>query len=75
MIKYTWGVLEQCSEKIAFFCLLKMPSEFNILYTVHGVLKARTLKWFAIPFPRGPRFVKTPHHGASILVGPAWHDP
>ena len=25
--------------------------------TVHGVLKARILKWFAIPFSSGPRFV------------------
>ena len=26
---------------------------------VHGVLKARILKWFAIPFSSGPRFVMT----------------
>ena len=25
--------------------------------TVHGVLKARVLKWFAIPFSNGPHFV------------------
>ena len=25
-------------------------------HTVHGVLKARILKWFAIPFFSGPRF-------------------
>ena len=28
-------------------------------HTVHGVLKARMLKWFAIPFSSGPRFVRT----------------
>ena len=27
-------------------------------HTVHGVLKARILKWFAIPFSTGPHFVK-----------------
>ena len=26
-------------------------------HTVHGVLKARILKWFAIPFSSGPHFV------------------
>ena len=28
---------------------------FLPLHTVHGVLKAGMLKWFAIPFSRGPR--------------------
>ena len=32
---------------------------FLPVHTVHGVLKARTLKWFAIPFSSGPRFVMT----------------
>ena len=41
--------------------------------TVHGVLKARILKWFAIPFSSGPRFVRTLHHGLSILAGPTQH--
>jgi len=30
-------------------------SIFFPFHTVHGVLKARTLKWFAIPFSSGPR--------------------
>ena len=30
---------------------------FLPFYTVHGVLKARILKWFAIPFSSGPCFV------------------
>ena len=29
-------------------------------YTVHGVLKARVLKWFAIPFSSGPHSVRPP---------------
>ena len=40
-----------------------------IFHTVHGVLKARILKWFAIPFSSGPRFVRTLHHDPSILGG------
>ena len=38
------------------------PGEFLFQYpiilpfhTVHGVLKARTLQWFAVPFSSGPR--------------------
>ena len=34
-------------------------------HTVHGVLQAKILKWFAIPFPSGPRFVRTLHHYRS----------
>ena len=41
---------------------------------VHGVLKARILTWFSIPFSSGPHFVKTFHHNPSVLGGPAWHD-
>ena len=29
----------------------------RIFHTIHGVLKARILKWFAVPFSSGPRFV------------------
>ena len=42
-------------------------------YSVHGFLKAKILKWFAIPFSSGPHFVKTLHHDPSILGGPTWH--
>ena len=38
-------------------------------HTVHGVLKARKLKWFAIPFSSGPHFVRTLHHDPSVLRG------
>ena len=46
---------------------------FLPFHTVHQVLKARILKWFAIPFSSGPRFVRTLHHDPSILGGPTWH--
>ena len=47
------------------------------LFTVHGVLKARILKWFAIPFSSGPHSIRPLHHDLSVLGGPhgmaAWH--
>ena len=47
---------------------------FNILSRlVHGVLRARILKWFSIPFSSVPRFVRTLHHDPSVLGGPIWH--
>ena len=55
------------------------PGEFIFQYpiflpfhTVHGILKARILKWFAIPFSSGPHFVRTLHHDPSILGDPTW---
>ena len=56
------------------------PGEFPFQYptilpfhTVHGVLKARILKWFTIPFSIGPRFVRSLHYDPSVLGGPTWH--
>ena len=51
-----------------FQCPIFLP-----FHTVHGVLKARILKWFAILFSSGPRFVRTLHHDPSVLGGPTWH--
>ena len=39
-------------------------------HTVHGVLKARILKWFAIPFSSGPHPVRSLHHDPPILGCP-----
>ena len=44
---------------------------FLPFHTVHGVLKAGILKWFAIPFSNGPCFVRTLHHDPSVLGGPS----
>ena len=41
--------------------------------TVHGVLKARILNWFATPFSSGPHSVRPLHHDLSVLGGPTWH--
>jgi len=46
---------------------------FLLFHTVHGVLKKRILKWFAIPFSSGQHFVRTLHHDPSILGGPTRH--
>ena len=42
-------------------------ADISFLITAHGVLKAGILKWFAIPFSSGLRFVRTLHHDPSIL--------
>ena len=46
---------------------------FLLFHTVHGVLEARMLKWFAIAFSSRPRFVRTLHHDPSIFCGPVWN--
>ena len=40
--------------------------------TVHGVLKTRILKWFAIPFSSGPHFVRTPHSMGLHMTHLSW---
>ena len=40
-------------------------------HTVHGVLKARILKWFAIPFSSGPHSLRSLHHDRPVLGCPA----
>ena len=56
------------------------PGEFIFQYPiflpfhiVHGVLKARILKQFAIPSSSGPHFVRPLHHDPSVLGGPTQH--
>ena len=43
---------------------------FLPFHTVHGVLKARILKWFAIPFFSRPCFVRTLQNDLFVLGGP-----
>ena len=57
-----------------------LPGEFIFqchfflpFHSVHGVLKAGILKWFAISFSNGPCFVRALHHDLSILGGPTQH--
>ena len=46
---------------------------FLSFHTVHGVLKARILKWFASPLCSGPCFVRTFYYDLSVLSGPTRH--
>ena len=57
----TWGVH------------LSVSYLFFPFHTVCGVLKARILKWFAIPFYSGPHSVTPLHHDLSVLGGPTQH--
>ena len=45
-----------------FQCPIFLP-----FHTVHEVLKAGKLKWFAVPFSSGLHFVRTLHHNPYIL--------
>ena len=50
-------------------------SYYFAFHTVHGVLKARILKWLAIPFSSGPHSVRPLHHDPPVLgcpIGMAW---
>ena len=62
-----WGIYRP--GEFIFQCPIFLP-----FHTIHGVLKARILKWFDIPFSSGPCFVRTLHHDPCILGGPnkAW---
>ena len=53
-------------------CLL-LSLLFLHFHAVHGVLKARMLKWFASPFSSEPCFFRTLHHDLFILGGPTQH--
>ena len=55
-------------EEFIFQCHIFFP-----FYTLHGALKVRMLKWFAIPFSSGPHIVRTLHRDLCFSGGPAWH--
>ena len=46
----------------------------SVFHTAHGVLKARVLKWFAIPFSSGPHSVRRLHPDPPVFGGPTHHD-
>ena len=52
---YSSSILGTCQPgELIFQCKIFLPFQ-----NVHGVLKARMLKWFAIPLSSEPRFVRT----------------
>ena len=54
------------------FLNVVFSNKYTLKY-VHGVLKARILKWFVIAFSSGPRFVRTLHHDPSVFGGSTRH--
>ena len=46
---------------------------FLPFHTVHGLLRTRMLKWFAIPFSSGPCIARALHHDLPVLGGPIQH--
>ena len=65
-----------CSSPAAFWTPSDLGnSAFGVtyflpLYTVHGVLRASNLDWFASPSSGGSHFVRTLHHDLPIISGP-----
>ena len=55
--------LQLVSYSVSFFLF---SSQFCC--PVHGVLKARILKWFAIPLSSGPHSVRPLHHDLHITL-------
>ena len=60
------------SFKINWFDLLAVQGTLRVfscttVHTIHGVLEARILKWFAIPFSSGPHSV-----WLSTMTHPSW---
>ena len=52
------------------WCWRRLLSIILHFHTVHAALKARILKWFAIPFFSGPHSVRPLHQDPPILGGP-----
>ena len=67
-----YGVAQSRTRLKRFSSSILFLSKYVPFHTVHGILKARILK-FAIPISSGPRSVRTLHHDLSILGGPTWH--
>ena len=70
--KLVYYVMELAFSSVCLFMGLKTTSLFPF-HTVHGVLEARTLEWFAILSSSAPCFVRTLHSDPFALGGPARH--
>ena len=53
--------------------LILQCHNFLSFYTVHEVLMASIVGWFAIPSSSGSHFVRTFHYDPYVLGGPTWH--
>ena len=70
-------VVVLCSSPVAYWTPSSLSSSsfsvFLPFHTVHGVLKACILEWFAILSSSGSRLVRTLHCDSSVLGGPSQH--
>ena len=64
------GVHVSASVLVSLVCMPNSGIAGSYDSSVHGVLKARILKWFAIPFSSGPHSVKSLHHDPPVLGCP-----
>ena len=64
------GVHVSASVLVSLVCMPNSGIAGSYDSSVHGVLKARILKWFAIPFSSGPHSVKSLHHEPPDLGCP-----
>ena len=58
---------------VEFVFSSSIAGSYDISRTVHGVIKTRMLKWFAISFSSVPHFVRILHRDSSVLGGLTWH--
>ena len=70
---YFSALLQEYTGDLATWGVHLLVSHILPFHTVHGVLKAKMLKWLAIPFSGGPHFVRTCHHDPAIFGDAAWH--
>ena len=64
------------SSPVAYWAPGEFPFQYPIIlpfHTVHGVLKGRILKWFAMPFSSGPHSVRPLQHDLPVLGVPTGH--
>ena len=61
-----WSPVAYCAPTEPGVFLFQYPIILPF-HTVHGVLKARILQWFAILFSSGPHSVRPLHHDPSVL--------
>ena len=52
----------------------RVAESYSSFHTVHGVLKARIPKWFAIPFSSGQHSVRPLHLDPLVLGDPTLYD-
>ena len=64
-----------CFKILSHYCYLHTVSKYFLsFYTVHEVLTAGMLEWFAIPSSSESRFIRTLRFDRSVWGGPAWHE-